>query len=41
MKRELRGGGVSGPNNLEAPGFQSIELSMDQWEIDLSYSFGF
>jgi long-chain fatty acid transport protein len=32
---------VSGPNNLDAPGFQSIELSMDQWEIDLSYSFGF
>jgi long-chain fatty acid transport protein len=32
---------VSGPNNLEAPGQQSIELKMDQWEFDISYSFGF
>jgi long-chain fatty acid transport protein len=32
---------VSGPNILEVPGFQSVELSMDQWEVDLSYSFGF
>ncbi len=32
---------VSGPNNLEAPGQQAIELKMDQWEFDVSYSFGF
>jgi long-chain fatty acid transport protein len=32
---------VTGPNNLEAPSFQSIELRMDQWEFDVSYSFGF
>jgi long-chain fatty acid transport protein len=32
---------VSGPNNLEAPNQQSIELQMDQWELDVSYSFGF
>ena len=32
---------VSGPNNLEAPNRQSIELKMDQWEYDVSYSFGF
>jgi long-chain fatty acid transport protein len=32
---------VTGPNNLEAPNVQSIELKMDQWEYDLSYSFGF
>lgn len=32
---------VAGPNNLEAPGQQAIELQMDQWELDVSYSFGF
>ena len=32
---------VSGPNNLEAPNQQTIELKMDQWEFDVSYSFGF
>jgi long-chain fatty acid transport protein len=32
---------VAGPNNLEAPNRQSIELKMDQWELDVSYSFGF
>ena len=32
---------VSGPNNLEVPNRQSIELKMDQWEFDVSYSFGF
>ena len=32
---------VLGPNNLEAPNQQSIELRMDQWEFDVSYSFGF
>ena len=32
---------VSGPNNLEAPDQQTIDLKMDQWEFDLSFSFGF
>lgn len=32
---------VVGPNNLEVPNRQSIELKMDQWELDVSYSFGF
>lgn len=32
---------VAGPNNLEVPNRQSIELKMDQWEYDISYSFGF
>jgi long-chain fatty acid transport protein len=32
---------VVGPNNLEVPNRQSIELKMDQWEFDVSYSFGF
>jgi long-chain fatty acid transport protein len=32
---------VAGPNNLEVPGRQTIELTMDQWELDLSYTFGF
>jgi long-chain fatty acid transport protein len=32
---------IAGPNNLEAPNRQSIALKMDQWELDLSYSFGF
>jgi long-chain fatty acid transport protein len=32
---------VAGPNNLEAPNQQTIELTMDQWEFDVSYSFGF
>jgi len=31
----------AGGNNLEVPGAQSIELQMDQWELDLSFSFGF
>ncbi len=31
---------IAGPNNLEVPGFQTIELKMDQWEVDFSYSFG-
>jgi len=30
---------VSGPNPLEAPGQQTIELKMDQWEIALGYSW--
>jgi long-chain fatty acid transport protein len=32
---------VSGPNNLDVPDQQSIELRMDQWELELGYSFGF
>jgi long-chain fatty acid transport protein len=32
---------VAGPNNLEVPNRQSIELTMDQWEYEVSYSFGF
>jgi long-chain fatty acid transport protein len=32
---------VSGPNPLEAPGQQQIELKMDQWEAELGFSFGF
>ena len=31
---------ITGPNNLEVPNRQTIELKMDQWEVDLSYSFG-
>jgi len=30
---------VSGPNPLEAPGAQTIDLSMHQWEISLGYSW--
>ncbi len=32
---------VSGPNPLEVPGKQTIELKMDQWVFDLGLSFGF
>jgi len=32
---------VTGPNPLEAPGQQQIELKMDQWLFDVSFSFGF
>jgi hypothetical protein len=32
---------VSGPNTLEALGAQLVELSMNQWDIDISFSFGF
>jgi len=32
---------VTGGNNLEVPGYQTIELKMDQWELDASFSFGF
>lgn len=31
---------VSGPNPLEVPGRQTIELKMDQWEFEVGYSFG-
>jgi long-chain fatty acid transport protein len=32
---------VTGPNVLEAPGQQTIELTMDQWDVSLGYSLGF
>ena len=32
---------VTGGNPMEAPGAQSITLTMDQWEAEVSYSFGF
>jgi long-chain fatty acid transport protein len=32
---------VSGPNTLEAPGQQQIQLKMHQWEYEFGYSFGF
>lgn len=32
---------VEGPNPLEAPGQQRIDLRMDQWEFEVGYGFGF
>jgi hypothetical protein len=32
---------ISGPNPFEAPGQQTIELSMNQWEVGLGYSWKF
>ncbi|MBK6406997.1 MAG: outer membrane protein transport protein [Holophagales bacterium] len=32
---------VEGANPLEAPGQQTIKLTMDQWEFELGFSFGF
>ncbi|HRY44497.1 MAG TPA: outer membrane protein transport protein [Thermoanaerobaculia bacterium] len=32
---------VSGANPLEVPGQQTIELKMDQWEVELGWGFGF
>lgn len=32
---------VRGANLLEAPGLQEIELQMDQWELEVSWSWGF
>jgi long-chain fatty acid transport protein len=32
---------VVGPNALEAPGQQQIQLRMDQWEYEVGYAFGF
>ena len=29
-----------GANPLEVPGLQAIELKMDQWDFELSWSFG-
>lgn len=31
---------VKGPNPLEAPGAQSIGLKMNQWEVEIGFSFG-
>ncbi len=31
---------VKGANPLEVPGLQAIELQMDQWDFELSWSFG-
>ena len=28
-------------DSMEAPGFQTIGLTMSQWELDFSFSFGF
>jgi long-chain fatty acid transport protein len=32
---------ISGPNPLEVPGQQTIELKMDQWQIALGYAWKF
>lgn len=32
---------ISGPNMLEAPGAQTIELEMNQWELSLGYAYKF
>ena len=32
---------VSGPNPLEAPGQQTIKLTMDQWEFSVGYAWKF
>ena len=32
---------VRGPNPLEAPGAQQIQLKMNEWELEFGYSFGF
>lgn len=31
---------VSGPNPLEAPGQQQIQLRMDQWELEVGFAWG-
>lgn len=31
---------LSGPNPLEVPGLQTIDLRMDQWDFEISWSFG-
>ena len=31
---------LAGANPLEVPGLQSIRLQMDQWDFELSWSFG-
>jgi long-chain fatty acid transport protein len=30
---------VSGPNSLEAPGAQTLEIGMSQWQIEIGYAF--
>jgi long-chain fatty acid transport protein len=32
---------VTGANPMEAPGQQRISLTMDQWDIEFGFSFGF
>ncbi|MDX1501344.1 MAG: outer membrane protein transport protein [Thermoanaerobaculia bacterium] len=32
---------ISGPNPMEMPGMQTIELEMSQWELELGFSWGF
>ena len=32
---------IKGPNLLEVPGLQDITLAMSQWDIEISYSWGF
>jgi len=32
---------VSGPNPLEVPGLQTIDLEMKQWDLEIGYSWGF
>ena len=32
---------VTGPNVLEAPGQQKVQLTMDQWDVSFGYSLGF
>lgn len=32
---------LTGPNTLEVPGAQTIDLEMNQWELEVSFSFGF
>jgi len=32
---------VTGPNPLDAPGAQNINLKMHEWEVEFGYSFGF
>ena len=32
---------VSGPNPLEVPGLQTIELEMQQWDLEVGFSWGF
>jgi long-chain fatty acid transport protein len=31
---------VSGPNPLEAPGLQTIEFEMDQWDLEIGFTWG-
>ena len=32
-------GSVSGPNPLDMPGQQTIELNMSQWQLEIGYAF--